>query len=145
VSCQVEIGAKAGAQLAAMDAGLGAGVERRIQWLAENAPAWSIAALSACPRIWRDSVSSASAITASSTGFIRQKSCSAFTAPNTALKSIVRSDPCYRTMLLLVLVFASGIFLPAGSESRSRRDQKGGPCYSIPTNCCRKGMQRSQR
>ena len=35
--CCVEIGSKAGAQLAAMDAAIGASVERKIQWLAENA------------------------------------------------------------------------------------------------------------
>jgi mRNA interferase RelE/StbE len=33
----VEIGKRADAQLAALDAVIGAGVERRIQWLAENA------------------------------------------------------------------------------------------------------------
>ncbi len=34
---RVEIGAKADAQLSEMDAAIGAGVERKIQWLAENA------------------------------------------------------------------------------------------------------------
>jgi hypothetical protein len=34
---QVEVGGKADAQLAGLDAAMGAGVERKIQWLAENA------------------------------------------------------------------------------------------------------------
>jgi mRNA interferase RelE/StbE len=37
VSYQIEIGSKADAQLAALDSAIGAGVERKIQWLAENA------------------------------------------------------------------------------------------------------------
>jgi mRNA interferase RelE/StbE len=37
VSYQVEIGSKADAQLAGLDTVLGAGVERKIHWLAENA------------------------------------------------------------------------------------------------------------
>jgi hypothetical protein len=37
VSYQVEIGGKADAQLAGLDTVMGAGVERRIHWLAENA------------------------------------------------------------------------------------------------------------
>jgi hypothetical protein len=35
----VEIGGKADAQLAALDAAIGASIERKIQWLAENAAA----------------------------------------------------------------------------------------------------------
>lgn len=34
---QVEIGGKADAQLAELDTAIGAGVERKIQWLADNA------------------------------------------------------------------------------------------------------------
>jgi mRNA interferase RelE/StbE len=34
---QVEVGGKADAQLAGLDAAIGASVERKIQWLAENA------------------------------------------------------------------------------------------------------------
>jgi mRNA interferase RelE/StbE len=34
---QVEVGGKADAQLAALDSAIGASVERKIQWLAENA------------------------------------------------------------------------------------------------------------
>ena len=34
---QVEVGGKADAQLAGLDAAMGASVERKIQWLAENA------------------------------------------------------------------------------------------------------------
>ena len=34
---QVEVGGKAGAQLAGLDAAIGASVERKIQWLAANA------------------------------------------------------------------------------------------------------------
>jgi mRNA-degrading endonuclease RelE of RelBE toxin-antitoxin system len=34
---QVEIGGKADAQLAGLDSAIGAGVERKIQWLADNA------------------------------------------------------------------------------------------------------------
>jgi mRNA-degrading endonuclease RelE of RelBE toxin-antitoxin system len=34
---QVEVGGKAAAQLAALDTAIGASVERKIQWLAENA------------------------------------------------------------------------------------------------------------
>jgi len=64
---------QADAQLAALDAAIGVSVERKIQWLAANAPAWCIAGLWACLKIWRDSASSASATTAFSTGFIRQK------------------------------------------------------------------------
>ena len=37
MSYQVEIGGKADAQLAGLDTAIGAGVERKIQWLAENA------------------------------------------------------------------------------------------------------------
>jgi mRNA interferase RelE/StbE len=37
VSFQVEIGSKADEQLAVLGAAIGAGVERKIQWLAENA------------------------------------------------------------------------------------------------------------
>ena len=37
MSYQIEIGSKADAQLAALDSAIGAGVERKIQWLAENA------------------------------------------------------------------------------------------------------------
>jgi mRNA interferase RelE/StbE len=37
VSYRVEIGGKADAQLAGLDAAIGAGVERKIQWLADNA------------------------------------------------------------------------------------------------------------
>ena len=37
MSYQVEIGSKADAQLAGLDTAIGAGVERKIQWLAENA------------------------------------------------------------------------------------------------------------
>jgi mRNA interferase RelE/StbE len=37
MSYQVEIGSKADAQLAGLDAAIGAGVECKIQWLAENA------------------------------------------------------------------------------------------------------------
>jgi mRNA-degrading endonuclease RelE of RelBE toxin-antitoxin system len=36
---RVEIGSKADAQLAALDAAIGISVERKIQWLAENAAA----------------------------------------------------------------------------------------------------------
>jgi mRNA interferase RelE/StbE len=36
---QVEIGSKADAQLSALDAAVGASIERKIQWLAENAAA----------------------------------------------------------------------------------------------------------
>ena len=35
--CRVEIGSKAGAQLAVLDTAIGASIERKIQWLAENA------------------------------------------------------------------------------------------------------------
>ena len=37
MSYQVEIGSKANSQLAALDAAIGASVERKILWLAENA------------------------------------------------------------------------------------------------------------
>ena len=37
MSYQVEIGGKADAQLAGLDKVMGAGVERKIHWLAENA------------------------------------------------------------------------------------------------------------
>ena len=37
MSYQVEIGGKADAQLAGLDSAIGAGVERKIQWLADNA------------------------------------------------------------------------------------------------------------
>jgi mRNA interferase RelE/StbE len=37
MSYQIEIGGKADAQLEGLDAAIGAGVERKIQWLAENA------------------------------------------------------------------------------------------------------------
>ncbi len=37
MSYQVEIGGKADAQLAGLDTAIGAGVERKIQWLADNA------------------------------------------------------------------------------------------------------------
>jgi mRNA-degrading endonuclease RelE of RelBE toxin-antitoxin system len=37
MSYQVEIGAKADTQLAGLDTAIGAGVERKIQWLADNA------------------------------------------------------------------------------------------------------------
>jgi mRNA interferase RelE/StbE len=37
VSYQIEVGSRADAQLAGLEAGIGAGVERKIQWLAENA------------------------------------------------------------------------------------------------------------
>ena len=37
MSFQVEVGPKADAQLVALDAAIGASVERKIQWLAENA------------------------------------------------------------------------------------------------------------
>ena len=37
MSYQVEIGGKADVQLAELDAAIGAGVERKIQWLADNA------------------------------------------------------------------------------------------------------------
>ena len=37
MSYQIEIGGKADAQLAGLDAAIGASVERKIQWLAENA------------------------------------------------------------------------------------------------------------
>lgn len=37
VSYQVEIGSQADAQLAGLDTVVGSGVERKIQWLAENA------------------------------------------------------------------------------------------------------------
>lgn len=37
MSYQVEVGGKADAQLAALDAAIGASVERKIQWLATNA------------------------------------------------------------------------------------------------------------
>ena len=36
---QVEIGGKANAQLAGLDTAIGAGVERKIQWLVDNASA----------------------------------------------------------------------------------------------------------
>jgi mRNA interferase RelE/StbE len=35
---RIEIGAKADEQLAGMDTAIGASIERKIQWLAENAP-----------------------------------------------------------------------------------------------------------
>ena len=35
---RVEIGSKADAQLAALDSAIGAGVERKVMWLADNAP-----------------------------------------------------------------------------------------------------------
>ncbi|HAO79347.1 MAG TPA: type II toxin-antitoxin system mRNA interferase toxin, RelE/StbE family [Verrucomicrobia subdivision 3 bacterium] len=38
MSYQVEVGGNADAQLAALDAAIGASVERKIQWLAANAP-----------------------------------------------------------------------------------------------------------
>ena len=38
MSYQVEVGGKADAQLAALDAAIGVSVERKIQWLAANAP-----------------------------------------------------------------------------------------------------------
>jgi mRNA interferase RelE/StbE len=38
MSYQVEVGGKADAQLAALDAAIGASVECKIQWLAANAP-----------------------------------------------------------------------------------------------------------
>ena len=38
MSYQVEVGGKADAQLAALDTAIGASVERKIQWLAANAP-----------------------------------------------------------------------------------------------------------
>jgi mRNA-degrading endonuclease RelE of RelBE toxin-antitoxin system len=37
VSYQVQIGSKADAQLAGLDTAIGAGVERKIPWLADNA------------------------------------------------------------------------------------------------------------
>lgn len=37
MSFQVEIGGKADVQLAGLDAVIGAGVERKIEWIAENA------------------------------------------------------------------------------------------------------------
>ena len=37
MSYRIEIGSQADAQLAALDAAIGASVERKIQWLAENA------------------------------------------------------------------------------------------------------------
>jgi mRNA-degrading endonuclease RelE of RelBE toxin-antitoxin system len=37
MSYQIEIGGKADAQLAGLDAAIGASVERKIRWLAENA------------------------------------------------------------------------------------------------------------
>ena len=37
MSFQIEVGGKADAQLAGLDAAIGGGVERKIQWLAENA------------------------------------------------------------------------------------------------------------
>jgi len=37
VSYQIEVGSKADAQLAGLDVAIGASVERKIQWLAQNA------------------------------------------------------------------------------------------------------------
>jgi hypothetical protein len=92
VSYQVEIGGKADAQLAGLDIVMGAGVERKSTGLRKTPPAWCIAGLSACRRIWLDSASSALATTGYSTGFIRPKSSSAFTASSTVPKSIAHSE-----------------------------------------------------
>lgn len=91
MSYQVEIGGNADAQLAGLDTAIGAGVERKIQWLADNALAWFIAGSSVCRKIWPDSASSAWAIIASFIGFIPQKRLSVFTASSTVPKSIAIS------------------------------------------------------
>ena len=91
MSYQVEIGGKADAQLAGLDTAIGAGVERKIEWLADNAAGMVHRRLVGMPEFWPDSASSAWAITAFFIGFIPQKSWSAYTESITVPKFIAGS------------------------------------------------------
>jgi hypothetical protein len=91
LSYQVEIGGKADAQLAGLDSAIGAGVERKIQWLADNAAGMVHRRLVGMPEDLAGLCKLAWAITASSIGFILLKSSSAFIAFSTVPKSIVIS------------------------------------------------------
>jgi hypothetical protein len=92
VPYEVEVGAKADAQLAALDAAIGAGVERKVQWLAENAAGMVHRGLWECQRIWRAAANFASAIIGSFIGSIRENGSSASTAYSIARKCIDSSE-----------------------------------------------------
>lgn len=92
---EIEVGPKANTQLAELDNAIGASVERKIQWLAENASARVHRRLVGMPMIWRDFANFESAIIGFFIGFIPRKSSFAFTASNTALKCIGSCDINY--------------------------------------------------
>lgn len=51
---RVEVGRKADGQRCALDRAIGASVERKVRWLAENADQIVIAVSLGCPKTWRD-------------------------------------------------------------------------------------------
>ena len=70
---QVEIGPQAQAQFDKLDSTLAASIERKIIWLATNAPTSCIADSSACRNICKDSANYGWAITGFCTGSIRKR------------------------------------------------------------------------
>jgi hypothetical protein len=73
VSYQVEIGSKADAQLAGLDTAVGVGVERKIQWLADNAAGMVHRRLVGMPEDLAGLCKLRVGVIASSIGFIPQK------------------------------------------------------------------------
>ena len=92
---RVEIGSGADAQLAKLDSAIGASVERKILWLAENAAAVVHRRLVGMTDDLAGLCKLRVATDASSTGSITRRLSSASTASNTAPKSIAISNQLY--------------------------------------------------
>ena len=88
----IEIAGKADAQLAALDSAIGASVERKIQWLAENAAGMVHRRLVGMPEDLAGLCKLRVGDYRFSIGCIPRRNSSASTAFNTAPKSIANSD-----------------------------------------------------